>query len=94
MHRALYANQDSIGLMPFLSFARSVGVQDTAQFKECISSTARLPEIEDGEADASRAGIRATPTFVLNGIRLRSGADTLLMHDLLPSVLRSNAGAK
>jgi len=91
MHRELFAGQDSIGVRPFSRFARMAGIPDSVEYGACIARHDTLAAISLGSADASRAGATGTPTLVVNGLRLRAGSDTVLLHDVVVGLLRRHA---
>src|SRR5687768_4822813 len=65
----LFAKQDSLGLKSWMSFARDAGVPDTACFSKCAASSVPLPRVADGLEAGRIAGVRGTPTILLNGWR-------------------------
>jgi len=81
MHDALFAAQDRWAPLPnpvqaFDQIAASVGA-DTAAVKACVSAHKMLPLIEADREKASRAGVRATPSFfignqILEGVQMPS----------------------
>jgi protein-disulfide isomerase len=81
MHDALFAAQDKWVPLPkpgpvLESLATSVGVDVTA-LRACVSSHKMLPLIEADHERATRAGVRATPSFfignqVLEGVQMPS----------------------
>ncbi|HET7583682.1 MAG TPA: thioredoxin domain-containing protein [Gemmatimonadaceae bacterium] len=72
-HDLLFAYQDSIGRVPWSTFARRAGVPNVAKFDECVA----LHRYDDVVANDIAAGadlrLSATPMFVVNG-RLVAGA--------------------
>lgn len=71
MHDLLFANQrrwESLGdpKPEFSTYAASAGL-NTATFDQCLSSGKFLPTVQAAEADAQKAQINETPTFVING---------------------------
>jgi protein-disulfide isomerase len=81
MHDALFASQDRWVPLPkpdpvFDSLATAVGVEMNA-LRACVSSDKMLPLIEADHEKASRAGVRATPSFfigsqLLEGVQMPS----------------------
>jgi protein-disulfide isomerase len=66
---ALYDKQDSLGLKAWASYARDVGIRDTVEFAKCNSGSATVAQIAAGQTLATKLGVRATPTVVINGWR-------------------------
>ena len=69
-HNLLYEKQDSIGLKPWVSFARDARVPDIAAFSSCVADTEALPRIAVGAELAKRADLKGTPTILINGWRM------------------------
>ncbi len=68
LHDALFAAQDSIGVLPWTGFAARAQVPDTAAFARCMQApTERLAR---DSAAARRLGVDATPTLVIGDTRL------------------------
>ena len=57
------------------AYAADLGL-DTAAFADCLQRGADLPEIQQLLAQGRAEGIRATPTFVINGQRV-AGAQSV-----------------
>ena len=71
-HDLLFANQGSLGVLSLKQYATNLGM-DTVTFDSCLDSGKYAQEVKDDLADGSRAGVRGTPAFFINGIPL-SGA--------------------
>lgn len=69
---AVYANQDSLGLKSWSSFARDVNIRDTVAFDTCVTSPREVPQIESGVSLAHRLNVHATPTVLVNGWRFHA----------------------
>lgn len=63
----IFAQQDSIGLKPWVEYAAQVGVSNTEEFQRCLGSPDAVARVAAGEAVADSLGIRATPTLMING---------------------------
>lgn len=68
MYRALFAAQDSLGLVTFVELARRAGVRDLAQFERCAKDTAPVPRIAADQQAAKTASIPGTPGVIINGL--------------------------
>lgn len=75
-HDALFAAQDSIGVVPFGRFAAMAGVRDTAAFRECTMRTGPVPALAHDTVAGRRLDVRGTPTLLINQTLLR-GAQPL-----------------
>jgi len=65
----MFEKQDSLGLKPWVSFARDVGIEDTATYAKCANDGAAVPLVDAGVAAGKGIGVRGTPTVLLNGWR-------------------------
>jgi protein-disulfide isomerase len=72
MHDSLYARVKDLGVVSWTSLARLAGVPDTASFSRCLIEGVPAARLKADADAAARLGIRATPTFLVNG-RLVSG---------------------
>lgn len=88
-HDAVFAAQDSIGLIPFADFAQRAGVPDLTTFNDCNSQGRPVAVIDRDVRAAEEIGATGTPTLVINGWRLK-GSPTLAMLD---SIVRANLEA-
>ncbi|MFL5582675.1 MAG: DsbA family protein [Gemmatimonadaceae bacterium] len=70
MHDAIFATQARWSPQPsaqplFDSLAASVAVRDLAAWRKCVKDEALRPLIQADQERSVRAGIRATPTFII-----------------------------
>jgi protein-disulfide isomerase len=72
-HDALFAQQDSLGLIPWTRLASTAGVPDVAEFQSCMQSSVPGSEIERDLQAGTRLGVRGTPAILVNE-RFISGA--------------------
>ncbi len=72
MNEVLLNNQQQLGDAELVQHAASVGV-DTEAFEACQSSGKYEPLVMADMKEGERVGVRATPTFFVNGIQV-SGA--------------------
>ena len=66
MHDIIFANQAP----PFSSslmntWAKTVGVEDLGQFKDCMSDHTYYDRANQDEADATAEGVNGTPSFII-----------------------------
>jgi protein-disulfide isomerase len=81
-HDRLFAQQDSIGVKPWSSFARDAGVSDPAAFNACLKDPATTAVVARDTLAAARLGIRATPAILVDGTLFSGspGKDTLAVY--------------
>lgn len=82
-HDLLYSRQDSLGLIPFHSFAIRSGVPDLAAFDTCDAQSGLVPDIQNDIAEAKRIGGRGTPTLIINGAVMDAPPDSAALEDML-----------
>ena len=93
MHDRLFAEQaawqDAPDPLPFLlSYAGDIGLDQT-RFVACYASDASEARVRAANALADRMGVRATPTFFINGRRLEGALPADEFRTLLLEVLGS-----
>ncbi|MBI1264703.1 MAG: thioredoxin domain-containing protein [Alphaproteobacteria bacterium] len=77
----LFAQQQALGVAlqqgqgraqaQFRTIARTAGLSD-AEFQACMTNNKIYQAVLDANEQASRDGIRATPSFIINGVTLES----------------------
>lgn len=77
MHDIIFANQNGENVGAFTdkrltAFASKIGL-DTAKFSDCFTSGKYAAQVKQDGVDATQAGVKATPSFVVNG-KLVEGA--------------------
>jgi protein-disulfide isomerase len=92
-HDALFASQDSLGVIPFEEFARRAGVPDLVGFSACAASSDTIPGLGADTLAARALGIRGTPTFLVPGVMLGGVPDSGRLEREIDAAL-SNAGVK
>lgn len=60
---ALFAKRDSVGSLPWVSFAVQAGIRDTSGFMRCVESRLPLPVVLDDISLARRLGVPGTPAL-------------------------------
>lgn len=68
-HDAAFAHQADFGPESFEKWATEAGV-DAAAFKQALTAAPTTKKVEDDRALAKTVGVRGTPTFFLNGIKV------------------------
>jgi protein-disulfide isomerase len=69
---AVYETQDSIGTIPWIAYAERAGVHDLKRFAACLADSGSSTRRERGLQLGTSAGVRGTPTVIINGWRLSS----------------------
>ena len=65
----LFQNQQALDLESLKLYAENIGL-DTTDFSTCLDSDAKAQRVIDDVQAAQSYGVRATPTFFINGRRL------------------------
>ena len=68
MHDLLFVNQRALEADKLPGYAEQVGL-DAARFETCLSSSSKKASVDKDLADARKAGISATPTFLIGWIQ-------------------------
>jgi protein-disulfide isomerase len=74
-HVLLFGNQKALGPESLLSYATKLDL-DSDKFKACIAAPETLARVNEDVALARSLGVKATPTFFVNGITLRGAPPT------------------
>jgi len=69
MHDKLFATQGAHGEADMARYAAEVGL-DVAEFTRCVADPANAAEVLEDLGAGVNAGVRGTPTFFVNGIRI------------------------
>jgi len=69
MHDKLFINQANLTDADLLFYAQAVGL-NTVQFNSCFKTEKYLSEINQDIDDGLGFGVRATPTFFINGYKI------------------------
>lgn len=70
MHRRLFQAQDSLGAIAWTRLALQAGVADTVAVAECLQSRDAADRVSADTAAAHELAMRATPTLLINGLRV------------------------
>lgn len=68
-HDALFARQDSLGIVPWTRFATAAEVPDTAAFRRCADESGAIPALARDTLAGSRLNVTGTPTLLINNVR-------------------------
>ncbi len=68
-HDKVYANQNDLTEESLIRYATELNM-NTGEFKRCLASDRNVSEVQTDLDAGVEAGVRGTPTFFLNGIRI------------------------
>lgn len=68
MHELLFENQEHLEDADLVRYARSLGV-DVTRFEQEMAAHTHLPKVQEDFRGGIRSGVKATPTFFINGAR-------------------------
>jgi len=90
----VFQKQDSLGVKDWTAFAEAAGVPDLSRLEQCRTGSHYFPRISTGMALGEQAGVRSTPTLVVNGWKLpRPPSSTEELREITRSVLRGEPPA-
>lgn len=89
-HDALFAAQDSIGILAWEDFATRAGIRDLKRFRACADGAAPMASITRDTLAARKLRVTGTPTLLINDVRVE-GALTL---DALRAYVKEAHGAE
>jgi protein-disulfide isomerase len=69
-HDAVFAAQDSIGVVPWEHFAIIAGVTNMLAFRDCYAQAGPIPALARDTLAGRRLRVRGTPTLLINETRL------------------------
>jgi protein-disulfide isomerase len=87
MHRALFAEQDSIGRWPRARFAEQAGIADVPRFTDCLRKAEDSAAIEADIALGNRLGVRGTPTLLVDSLRLDGNPVPQVLDSIVQALL-------
>jgi len=90
MHDAIFADAGPLSLERLQALADQVGL-DRAEFDRCMAGHEAKSEIEADVADGNNYGIDVTPTYFINGRRLRGGMPAELWQPLIDQAVKQAA---
>lgn len=81
-HDAVFAAQDSIGIVPWEHFAALAGIRDMSAFHDCAARTGPVPALARDTLIGRQLGVRGTPTLLINETLLEGAQplDTLKLY--------------
>jgi protein-disulfide isomerase len=91
MHDTLFANPDSLGVVPWTWYAERAGVPDTAAFAVCARASGQLVNLAADTMAARKLKLRGTPTVLVNDLRF-TGSPPLDSIEAIVARARKAAG--
>lgn len=85
MHDKLYQNAQRLTDLDIKRYALEIGL-NIAQFNVCFDGRKYKDEIEQDRADGIAAGVKGTPTFFINGMRVPGAVPMGLWEQILARV--------
>jgi protein-disulfide isomerase len=92
MHDALFEHQHALGMDDLRGYARSIGL-DLARWEHHMALPATAHEVEEELKGGLASGVRATPTFFINGAIYEGPADERSLLAVIEDVLRHHQHA-
>lgn len=86
-HDVLFQNQDSIGSKRWSEFAIEAGVPDTARFAGCMRDRTYAQRIEADLRSAAELGVDATPTSIINGMKISGVVEEAVLLSMIEEAL-------
>src|SRR3989344_4197905 len=81
MHDKLFANQKNLNVTSLKKYAQDIGL-DVNKFNTCLDSGAMVTAIQKDSTEATNAGARGVPYFMINGVAV-SGAHPFVNFKLI-----------
>lgn len=92
-HDKLFQNQSRLSQSQFLQYASQINL-DTDEFSDCINSEKHMDEIQEDYEAGVAAGVRGTPTFFINGIRIPGSIPEDTMEILIERLLEDGQSSE
>ncbi len=85
-HDRLFDHQDELDPVSLRAHARAVGL-DGARFDQCLDSRTGSPRVDRDLQEAANFGIKGTPTFFVNGVRIPGAQPLALFETVIDHLL-------
>lgn len=86
MHDRIFADQNNITEAVLKTYAEQMGLNVT-QFNDCLRSGKYVDEIEQDLVEGYDAGVQATPTFFINGVKVSGAIPLNIFEQIIVSEL-------
>lgn len=93
-HDALFAERDSIGVVPWDRFAATAGVGDLPKFRECAMATGPVPALGRDTLAGKQLYVAGTPTLLINERRIQGAPPMDSLEIFVQRALRSTASTR
>lgn len=94
-HRAVFAGQDSIGLLGWDKFAARSGIRDSGKFSRCLADSTHASVVDRDIAAGERLSLPGTPSFIVNdSLYMGSRSPDELEHLVKSAMIRANSLAR
>jgi protein-disulfide isomerase len=91
-HDVLFAQQDSLGKLPWSRFAIAAGVPDLAAFERCVRHQPPSPALSRDRAAGDQLDVTGTPTLLINGRKVRGAPPADVLERYVEEALRVARG--
>ncbi len=88
-HDRLFASQEQQSASDLRMYAQQIGV-DLSAFDRCVVAKTPLAHIRASFADGVAAGVRGTPTFFVNGVKIQGAADAASLDAVIEEVRKKS----
>jgi protein-disulfide isomerase len=89
-HDQLFAESDSIGKKSWGRYAKDVGIGDTLAFNACMSEAPAAASLSADSVAAAKLGVVATPTFLINDLKVVGFPGDSVMEKYVKAGLRES----
>ena len=87
MHDKLFQNQGITETDQLIELAKQIGA-DTAKFSQCLNSDKYAAQIQKDYAEGEELGVAGTPTWFINGYRVKGDIPYELFAEVVKEMLR------
>lgn len=88
MHDKIFENQSGLNEANLKTWAIQLGL-NSVQFSSCLDSQKYLAEIQEDLQDGVEAGVRATPTFFINGQKIEGALPLSTFEQIILTILNN-----
>ena len=92
MHDTVFRNQQAIGVKDLKGYGQELGL-DTDLFNNCLESRKYEKEVDNDYKDGVTAGVTSTPTFFINGFKIRGAKPYETFETAIEAVLGRGGGS-
>lgn len=86
-HDTLYENQHALDVASLGQYAKDLGL-DSGRFEKCLNSREIAAEVQKDLRDGQTYGVRGTPTFFINGIKVAGAKPYQVFQRIIEQELR------